>query len=82
MAGIADEAPLRLRPDVVATVLDDGALLLDLEEQVLLPPEPERVGDRPALRGRHLGPRSARTTCARAGAPDGQVEEITSYLVV
>ncbi len=33
MAGIGDEAAFRLRPDVVATVLDGGALLLDLESK-------------------------------------------------
>ena len=54
MGQIGFQEPLGLHADVVATVLEDGALLLDLDTKYLLPAEPERLGDHAALRERDV----------------------------
>jgi hypothetical protein len=73
------QGPLRLRADVVATVLEDGALLLDLETKYfyLLNPSGWAITQ---LFERGTSLEHARSECARAGAGGEVAGEIDGFV--
>ena len=77
MAEIGPEASFRLRPDVVATVLDDGALLLDLESKYFYLLNPSGWAIAQLFEG-GTSLAHARSVCAGAGA--AEVEEIDAFV--
>jgi hypothetical protein len=73
-------APLGLRADVVATVLDEGALLLDLQSKYFYLLSPSAWGIVQLFEAGTTA-EHARAVCAPVGAAPEEVDGVVSFLV-